>query len=234
MKRLFISFAISGLAFSQAIAQEAMQETVVVTASMIDEDDLSETPNATLRVRADFVLYELSYINSTLDPSERKSEMKDMYEAVLREVSRQPGLTLLAGDAFAYANIETVTFDEIYANYGNQGRLDFVVRADVGSNETYQRVRSRVENYVKASGEVGRSQSILDEEQYLGVSDLKSYRSALIQTIWDDIYTSSNPNGATDVEILGLEARTQYRPVGPLELELFIPYIIEYETVIER
>ncbi len=211
-----------------------MQETVVVTASMIDEDDLSETPNATLRVRADFVLYELSYINSTLDPSERKSEMKDMYEAVLREVSRQPGLTLLAGDAFAYANIETVTFDEIYANYGNQGRLDFVVRADVGSNETYQRVRSRVENYVKASGEVGRSQSILDEEQYLGVSDLKSYRSALIQTIWDDIYTSSNPNGATDVEILGLEARTQYRPVGPLELELFIPYIIEYETVIER
>jgi len=209
-------------------------ETVVVTGMMIDEEDRESIPNATLRVRADFVLYELSYVNSTLDLRERKDEMERMYKAILRQLPKHEGLKLRVGHASASADVETAIFDEIYNSHSHQGRLSFVVRANVKPDETYEQVRARVEKFVESSGEVGRSQSILQDEQYLGVDDLKSYRPALIKAIWDDIHASSNPTGATQVDIKGLERRTQYHPIGPLELELFIPYKIEYASAIER
>ncbi|MEM1037357.1 MAG: hypothetical protein AAGI14_11415 [Pseudomonadota bacterium] len=219
---------------NNAFAQNDRLETIVVTGSMIDEDDLGEIPNVTLRVNADFILYELTYVNSTLEPSERKDEMERMYNAVRRELPKHPTLKLKVGDASASADIETTIFDEAYNNYGTQARMDFVVSADVQSNDSYQDIRERVEAFVDQAGEIGRSQSILDDEQYLGVNDLKSYRPALIKAIWDDIYATSNPSGITELEIKGLEGRTQYIPVGPMELQLFIPYKVEYATTVDR
>ena len=235
LKPLVPVFMATALLASPTIAQDDYrQESIVVTASMIDEGDLMNMPNATLRVRADFVLYELTYVNSTLDGQERKQEMERMYKAVLKQLPKHSTISLRAGDASASAAIETTTFDEVYTDYGNQGRLSFVVKAAVGPNDTYLQLRERVEAFVASAGEVGRSQSILDDEQYLGVQDLKVHRPALLAAIWADLSASANPAGVSELDVEGLERRTRYHPVGPLELELYIPYKVTYETTLER
>jgi len=210
------------------------QETVVVTGMMIDEDDLRDIPNATLRVKADFVLYELYYVNGTIDARERKQEMERMFKAITRELPKHSTLELKTGDASASADIETATFEEVYSAYGTQGRMNFVVRAEVGSGDNFNDIRTRVENFVEGAGEVGRSQIVLNDEQYLGVNDLKRYRPELMKVIWDDIYAISNPLGVTELDIRGLDGRTRYRPVGPLELELYVPFEVNFTTKVER
>lgn len=191
-------------------------------------------PNATLKVRADFVLFELSYVNGTIDLSDRRKEMERMYNNVLKQLQKHSGLELLAGDIEEYAPIETAIFDDIYYSSSQRGVFYLVVKAKVGPDEDHTQIRKRVEAFIEGSGEVGRSQAVLDDEQYLGVDSLKKYRPALIKAIWDDIYAVSNPIGDTELDIQGLEARTQYLPVGALELELFIPYSISYSTKVAR
>lgn len=235
MRKHLLLATVAMLGINCAFAQdEGRMETIVVTGMMIDEDDIRDIPNATLRVKADFVLYELYYVNSTIEPNERAQEMAKMFKAITREITKHPTLKLRVGDASASADIETATFDEVYSGYGTQGRMSFVVRAEVGKGDSFNQIRSRVEKFVEAAGEVGRSQAVLDDEQYLGVTDLKSYRPELIKVIWDDIYAISNPLGVTELNIRGLDGRTRYRPVGPLELELYIPFEADFETKVER
>jgi hypothetical protein len=236
-KQLIMALALSllpGPAVAQDYNEERVMETVVVTGMMIDEDDLRDIPNATLRVKADFVLYELYYVNSTIEARDRKQEMERMYKAITREIPKHPTLKLKIGDASASADIETATFEEVYTSYGTQGRINFVVRAEVGVGDSFNQIRTRVEDFVEGAGEVGRSQSVLNDEQYLGVNDLKRYRPELIKVIWDDIYAISNPLGTTALDVSGLDGRTRYRPVGPLELELYIPFEVNFETKVER
>lgn len=230
---LTLSF-IAAPALGQNYDDTAIQETVVVTGMMIDEDDLRDIPNATLRVKADFVLYELYYVNSTIDARERKQEMERMFKAIMRELPKHSTLKLKTGDASASADIETATFEEVYSSYSTQGRMNFVVRAEVSNGDSFNDIRERVEDFVEGAGEVGRSQSVLNDDQYLGVNDLKRYRPELMRVIWDDIYAISNPLGTTELDIRGLDGRTRYRPVGPLELELYVPFEVNFTTKVER
>lgn len=233
-KSILFALALAASGITAVEAQEGRMNTVVVTAQKINAGDLNDIPHASLRIRADFVLYELTYVNSTLDANDRKKEMKRMFNDIVREVKRHPNLRLNIGDVEASAAIETATFEESYQNYGNRGNLNFVVRANVKEEDSYQNIRDRVEKLVASAGEFGRSQSILADTQYLGINDLKSHRPALLKTIWDDVNDSANPEGVTNVEILGLEQRTRYRPVGPLELELFIPFDVEYKSTVSK
>lgn len=223
-----VAFLVGGLTASAQ--DEAMLDTVVVTANYIDQGDFQKAPSASLKVRADFVVFELSYVNSTLDANERMQEMQKMFDRVVKAASRREGISLRIGEAGNSASVETTTFEEAYQDRGSVGRFSFVVRVDTTEADTFKSVRERVETFVNGIDEVGRSQSYMSDEQFLGVRDLTVHRAPLIAAIWKDIYLSAKPASEVALKVNGLESKTLTRPSGPLELELYIPYTVQYET----
>ena len=55
---------------------------------------------------------------------------------------------------------------------------------------------------------------------------MRRHRPALIRAISDEVTFLSDTFKASEVSVYGLEAQTVTQTVGPLELQIFIPYSI--------
>ncbi len=56
-------------------------------------------------------------------------------------------------------------------------------------------------------------------------ADPKKHRDTLVKAIADDVkMMQSSFTGPVQVSLTGMEQRTVTRPVGPLDLEIYIPY----------
>ena len=66
------------------------------------------------------------------------------------------------------------------------------------------------------------------DSQFLGVSEPKKHRETLIKAIAEDVRlmqaSFGGPTSPVRVSLSGIEQRSQTRPVGPLDLEIYIPY----------
>lgn len=226
MIRTLITVSAFALMPMLATAQARIQESVVVTAMRIDPDNMSDSaiPNVTLRVPADFVLFEASFINTDLDAKPRKDDLKKAFDTVLNNDRTRDDIELSIGDSEQAYPIESATFDEIYSPYGQRSTFDLAMRVDVRKGDTYDDVRARAEAFIDSVPEFGRVQSYIDDEQYIGLRNPDRFRPELIAAIAKDVDTMSKAFKASEVTVLGLEKRTITQPTGALSLDVFIPY----------
>lgn len=220
---------VSAFALTPIIAaaqSDALQETIVVTGMRIDSDNTSNStmPNVTLRVPADFVLFEASFINSDLEAKARKDDLEQAFNTVLHNDRERNDIELSIGDSEQAYPIESATFDEIYSPYGQRSTFNLAMRVDVREGDTYDDVRARAEAFIDGVPEFGRVQSYIDDEQYIGLRNPDRYRPDLIAAIAKDVDTMSKAFKASEVTVLGLEKRTITQPTGALSLDVFIPY----------
>lgn len=224
-----ILITVSAFALTPIIAaaqSDTLQETIVVTGMRIDSDNTSNSamPNVTLRVPADFVLFEASFINSDLEAKARKDDLNQAFNIVLQNDRARDDIELSIGDSEQAYPIESATFDEIYSPYGQRSSFDLAMRVDVRKGDTYDDVRARAEAFIDSVPEFGRVQSYIDDEQYIGLRNPDRYRPDLIAAIAKDVDTMSKAFKASEVTVLGLEKRTITQPTGALSLDVFIPY----------
>lgn len=224
-----ILITVSAFALTPIIAaaqSDTLQETIVVTGMRIDSDNTSNSamPNVTLRVPADFVLFEASFINSDLEAKARKDDLNQAFNIVLQNDRARDDIELSIGDSEQAYPIESATFDEIYSPYGQRSSFDLAMRVDVRKGDTYDDVRARAEAFIDSVPEFGRVQSYIDDEQYIGLRNPDRYRPDLIAAIAKDVDTMSQAFEASEVTVYGLEKRTITQPTGALSLDVFIPY----------
>lgn len=226
---VFAGLAMAAACFSSpALAQ---QERVVVTGSMITRDG-SDIPYVSVRVPAEFVIFLLELETGTRSEDERARELERTYASLVQRVSRTPGMTIEAGDAYESAPLETTAVREIIVpddEDDERSQIQLVLTIEVRAGDTFPAIRARAEQMVRQVQPSGRVEIVVGDAQYMGVNDPKKHRETLLRQIAadTDLLQSLFGRGTTGpaaISLSGLERRVQSRPVGSLELEMYIEY----------
>jgi hypothetical protein len=218
-----------------AFAQD--KSVVVVTGSRIQSDDeyqeeYGALPYVSLTVPADFVLFTVFLTTGTTSQDERQRELERTFTALSDRVRRAQGITLEVGDPGDSAPLETAAAREAITVTDDRSYIDLVMKFAVRPGETFPMVRTRAEAFIDATPVTGRVQAIAGDDQYIGVNDTKKHREDLLRKIAEDthliqsIFSGGKVDGLDGVSLTGLGGRVKSRPVGPLEIEMFIPYSV--------
>lgn len=233
MRGLVLSSCILvGASFLGAWAQESAKlDTVTVTASRIDNGDMQTAPAVFRHVRADFVLVEVNCQSASRDPGARKTELETMFSRLKKAVSSTSGYELFGGElGLTSAPINTVLFDDIYADYSSQGHFTLTLSIDTKPDETFDMLMRRAAAFLEGIKIEGRAEAYLGEEQFLGARGTDKHRADLISDIRKEASALQQTFAPAIVTVSGLESRVVTQPSGPLELEIFIPYMMSVES----
>ena len=230
MKHIAISlmFSAATIGLPSFAQDDATLESIVVTGTRIDvsSDAVRDMPNIRLRVPADFVLFEASFVNGDLDQQQRKIDLGQAYALVLAADQARDDVELAIGDASASFPVESSTFDEIYNPYGQRGSFDIIMRVDAKPGETYDTVRVRAEDFLNGIERSGLVQHFMDDEQYIGLRKPERYRPDLVKAIGDEVKSLRRSFNASEITVTGMEMKTVTRPTGALSLDVYIPYTL--------
>ncbi|MDZ4762117.1 MAG: hypothetical protein SGJ21_13715 [Alphaproteobacteria bacterium] len=211
-----------------AQAQVVRGNQVVVTANMIDRD-ASDVPHVSVIVRADFVLFSVALETGTRSLAERETELTRTFRTYTERADRSDDVDIEVGQPGNSAAVETATAKEIVQSRGqDRSGISVVLKMFVRPDDTFDAIRARAEKFVADAPLAGRVEAIVGDNQFLGLSDPKVHRTALLQAIADDTALLRTmfaaPDAPASLSLTGMESRVVSRPVGPLDMEIYIPY----------
>jgi hypothetical protein len=214
MKRaLLLAVALAAIAAPAASAQQ-----IVAQSNFVNRNQ-GAIPQVSITVRADFVLFSVRYETATRSADAREDELAKTFATVTQRVSRADGMSVEVGTPGLSAAIETAAIKELIQERGDdRSGIDIVLKVMVKERE----------KFVNDIPLTGRVEATIGDSQFLGVSDPKKHRDALIKAIADDVKLMQSSFGGSatpvSVNLSGMESRALTRPVGPLDLEIYIPY----------
>lgn len=227
------------LAAAPAFAQ-VDKDVVVATAELMQQDDelkvagargpVGGPPYVSLVVPADFVIFSVTLETATRAPDAREKELEATFKTLAERVGKSKDLIMEVGYPGQSSALETTAAREAIENEGERSQISLVLKFTVQKNDTFAAVRTRAEKFIAAIQVTGRVEAVAGTQQYIGVTEPRKQREALLRKIADDarllqsIFAGAGqpPN----ISLTGLEGRVMYRPSGPLELEMYIPYSI--------
>lgn len=212
-----------------AIATPAFGQQIVAQSNFVNRQQQGVIPQVSITVRSDFVLFSVRFESATRSADAREDELAKTFAAVTQRAARAEGMSLEVGQPGMSAAVETAAIKEMIQDAGDdRSVINVVLKVMVKPNETFDAIRARAEKFVNDTPVTGRVESVIGDNQFLGISDPKKHRDVLIKAIADDVKMMQTSFGGSatpvSVNLSGLEARTQTRPVGPLDLEIYIPY----------
>jgi hypothetical protein len=219
MKRLLL------LAAAIAVMPAGHAQQIVAQSNFVNRQQ-APGPQISMTVRADFVLFSVRYVTATRSDDARHDELTRMFQAITQRAARAEGITIEVGTPGNSAAIETAAMKEMIKDTSDdRSTMDLVLKVMVRARDTFETIRTRTEKFVADTPLTGRVEGVIGDSQFLGISDPKKHRDALVKAIADDVKLMQTTFGApVSVNLSGMEARTQTRPVGPLDLEIYIPY----------
>ncbi len=229
MKRILLAAAAAiAIAAPAAHAQVVRGDQIVAQSNYVSRQQTA-IPQVSVVVRADFVLFSVRYETGTRSIDERESELEKTFGQVTTRAGRTNGdIVIEVGQPGNSAAIETAALKELVMKVGERSYIDLVLKVAVKPNDTFDAIRTRTEKFVADTPVTGRVEAVIGDSQFLGVSEPKKHRETLIKAIADDLRlmqaTFGGPSSPVRVSLSGMEQRAQTRPVGPLDLEIYIPY----------
>jgi hypothetical protein len=226
MKRnlLLAAAAMTLMAIPAAHAQQ-----IVAQSNYVNRTQQTALPQVSITVRADFVLFSVRYETATRALEGRQDELAKTFATIFQRAAKAEGMSIEVGTPGYSAAIETAAIKELIQPRGpDRSGIDIVLKVNVKDKETFDAVRARAEKFVKDIPLTGRVEAIIGDSQFLGVADPKKHRDELIKAISEDVRmmqaSFGGASGPVQVSLTGMEQRAMTRPVGPLDLEIYIPY----------
>ncbi len=210
-----------------AFALPAHAQQIVAQSNYVNRGAQAALPQISITVRADFVLFSVRYVTATRAVDARQQELTRMFQAVVQRVQRNTdGISIEVGQPGNSAALETAAMKEVIVRGANdQSYMDLVLKVAVRPGETFEAIRARTEKFVADTPVNGRVEAVIGDSQFLGIEDPKKHRDTLVKAISEDVQLMQASFGApVRVSLTGMEQRTTTRPVGPLDLEIYIPY----------
>ena len=235
MKAMWLGLTMLGAALTSAAPAFAQDdEMVVVTGSMIQSDEeytsaFGAIPYISIKVPADFVIFTVDLESATKSITERDKELENSFKQLAQRVSRSQGVTLEVGQPGRSSAVETTAAKEGIENRGERSAIPLVLKFAVKPEEKFPAVRARAEAFIVSIEVSGRTEATAGDQQYIGVNDPAKHREDLMRKIAADIRLLTDiftPQGqpAPGISLTGLANRVKSRPVGALELEMYVPY----------
>ncbi len=233
MKPLMLVAAFAALALP-ASAQVVRGNQLVAQSNYVSRQQVS-IPQVSLVVRADFVLFSVTYETATRSADARQSELEKTFKTVTDRAAKADGITVEVGSPGDSAAIETAALKELIVDRGDdRSAINIVLKVMVKEKDTFDAIRARTEKFVNDMQLTGRVEAVIGDSQYLGLSEPKKHRETLIKAIADDVKMMQSTFGGSatpvSVNLAGMENRVQTRPVGPLDLEIYIPYSMSLKS----
>lgn len=232
MKHILLAAAAAAAAIAiaspAAHAQVVRGDQIVAQSNYVSRQQTA-IPQVSVVVRADFVLFSVRYETGTRSVDERETELEKTFAQVTQRAGRTNGdVVIEVGQPGNSAAIETAALKELVMDMDERSYIDLVLKVAVKPADTFDAIRARTEKFVADTPVTGRVEAVIGDSQFLGVSEPKKHRETLIKAIADDLRlmqaTFGGPNSPVRVSLSGMEQRAQTRPVGPLDLEIYIPY----------
>jgi hypothetical protein len=219
------SVALIGAFALPAQAQVVRGDQLVAQANFVSRQQ-TQIPQVSITVRADFVLFSVRYESGTRSEEARATELEAVFRQVTQRAARAEGITIEVGTPGNSAAIETAALKELISVDDDRSSINLVLKIAVRERDTFETIRTRTEQFVAQTPLTGRVEAVIGDNQFLGVSEPKKHRDTLIRAIAEDVrlMQSTFTGGAVQVSLTGMENRVQTRPVGPLDLEIYIPY----------
>lgn len=215
-----------------AFAQD--DEVVVVTGSVIQSDDeyqeeFGALPYVSIKVPADFVIFTVDLESATKNYAEREKELERSFTQLAQRVSRSQGVAMEIGRPGRSSQVETTAAREGIESRGERSAIPIVLKFAVKEGENFQAVRKRAEAFIESIEVSGRVEATPGFNQYIGVNEPAKHREDLMRKIAADINlltTIFTPAGGQppSMSLIGMANRVKSRPVGALELEMYVPY----------
>lgn len=229
MKRtlLLAAAAMSLIALPVAHAQQ-----IVAQSNYVNRTQQAAIPQVSITVRADFVLFSIRFETATRAQAAREDELAKTFASVSQRAARAEGMSVEVGTPGMSAAIETAAIKELIQNRGaDRSGIDIVLKINVKDKETFDQIRARAEKFVNETPVNGRVEAIIGDNQFLGVAEPKKHRDTLVKAISEDVkMMQASFGGPVQVSLTGMEQRTMTRPVGPLDLEIYIPYAMSLRS----
>jgi hypothetical protein len=229
MKTKFLMLAAAVAALAPLAHSQVVRGDQIVAQSNYVSRQQTAIPQVSIVVRADFVLFSVRYETGTRAADERESELARTFTNVTQRAGRTNGdVGIEVGMPGNSAAVETAAIKEVVVDNGDRSQIDIVLKVAVKPGETFDAIRARTEKFVADTPVQGRVEYVIGDSQFLGVSEPKKHRETLIKAIADDVRlmqaSFGGPSAPVKVNLTGMESRAQTRPVGPLDLEIYIPY----------
>ncbi len=215
-----------------AFAQD--DEMIVVTGSVIQSDDeyqeeFGALPYVSIKVPADFVIFTVDLESATKNYAERQKELERSFTQLAQRVSKTQGVVMEVGQPGRSSQVETTAAREGIEGRGERSAIPVVLKFAVKEGENFPAVRKRAEAFIESIEVSGRVEATPGDQQYIGVNDPAKHREDLMRKIAADINLLTGiftPAGGEppSMSLIGMANRVKSRPVGALELEMYVPY----------
>ncbi len=236
MLRWIAGLAVAASLFAAPAWAQVGSDMIVVTGSKIQSDDEYEDeygalPYVSLVAPADFVIFTVNLETATRSADERRRELERAFTALAARVVRAQGVIMEVGYPGNSAPLETAAAREAITDGGDRSMINVVLKFALQRGDTFSTLRTRAEAFIDGIQVNGRVEAVTGDDQYIGISDPKKHREDLLRKIAEDTRLmqsifSGTSVGAPGISLTGLGGRVKTRPVGPLEIEMYIPYTI--------
>lgn len=222
---LAILTCLVALAAAVPAATQGLEE-IVVTASRLKEYDPAETPQVTLRKRADNLITAVTVTCDTRDQSQRRAELRATLRNMIRAAGPDRTIALGIGDevvgAFDESMLDSVIVPDARAD---TSRATVIVKTAVTADDSFDAATSRIRAFVARTEKVGRSEILLNSGWELTLINPSQYRPEVARLVAEDARRMSGLFGeGYGVEVTGLQLPVSWYQAGPLDLALYVPY----------
>lgn len=232
MIRSSLRFALfSGLLLgSSALAQDMNKAEVVVTASRYAESGSPlAIPHITLPRRADFVITRITVICDTREPRQRDDELRATLRGMMTAAEADPQIALSTGDDFL-GDLTDATLEQIITggDRDDTSQAMLVLKTAVQPEDTLDATKARLKSFIDKTQKTGRTEIMESGTWDLTLIGPERNRADLLRLIADDARAAAGAFGpGIGVSVEGLQAPITWHQTAPLELSLYIPYVLK-------
>jgi hypothetical protein len=207
-----------------AVAQGV--EEIVVTGSRLSEYNANQTPQVTLRKRADNLITSVTVVCDTRDESQRKSELKATLRNMIKAAAQDKRIALAVGDE-VLGDFDETMLDAAIVKGGkpDTSTATLIIKTAVTADDTFDSATGRIETFAERTPKVGRTEILLPNDWQLTLVNPSQYRGEVSRLVAEDAKRMAALFGeAYGVEVEGLQLPVSWYQAGPLDLAIYIPY----------
>jgi hypothetical protein len=226
MKRTLLALVVGACLAVPVWAQE-MLETVNVTGFRADVEP-SAIPHIYILHRADHLITKVTVVCDTRDPSKRRQELRETLRSMIREAARSGTISLGVGDEIV-ADLTERMLDKVIQPdaRADTSRATVIIKTRVSKDDMFDDATARIERFIEAVPKAGRTEILRENHWDLTIVGPEQYRAVVIAKVAEDAKATAALFGPDYVvRIEGLQHPIAWYQKGPLDLALYIPYVL--------